>query len=99
MQYKIQAQESITSISEKFGLNDLTIWNHKKNTELKNKRPDLNNLLAGDIVFIPEIENQNFALVGNDLGINDLGFLGALEDAFNQRNVAESYALPPNDLV
>lgn len=54
MDHEVQPQEGITSISEQYGFNDLTIWNHVKNKKIRDKRPDLNNLMVGDKVFIPE---------------------------------------------
>lgn len=46
--------ECITSISDEHGFYWGTIWDHPRNTALKNLRKDPNTLAPGDIVVIPE---------------------------------------------
>jgi hypothetical protein len=48
--------ESIPSIAAGNGFFSDTIWNHPENAKLKDLRKDMNVLLAGDEVFIPEKE-------------------------------------------
>ncbi len=52
--YKIKKGDTLTKLSEKFGLWANTIWTHPDNQELRLKRPDMNVLLAGDILTIPD---------------------------------------------
>lgn len=48
--------ESIPSLAAESGFFSDTIWNHPENAKLKDLRKDMNVLLAGDEVFIPEKE-------------------------------------------
>jgi hypothetical protein len=48
--------ESIPSIAVESGFFSDTIWNHPENAKLKELRKDMNVLMAGDEVFIPERE-------------------------------------------
>ena len=43
------------SIAFENGFLPETIWNHPNNAELKRKRKDLNILMPGDIVFVPDL--------------------------------------------
>ena len=46
----------MTSIGEQYGFLWSTIWEHEKNAELRAKRTNPNILMAGDQVFIPEMQ-------------------------------------------
>jgi hypothetical protein len=48
--------ESIPSIAVKSGFFSDTIWNHPENAKLKELRKDMNVLMTGDEVFIPDKE-------------------------------------------
>ncbi len=54
---KHEAKQGDTIISLAFanGLSAETVWNHPQNAEIKQKRENMNILLPGDGVFIPEI--------------------------------------------
>lgn len=55
--YTIQKGDCVESVSRKFGFGDFRIiYDHPNNAELKQKRPKPNLLVAGDEVFIPDIE-------------------------------------------
>ena len=54
IRYEIKQGESVISLSEKHGLFVETIWNHPENAELKEKRRDMNILMPGDVLFIPD---------------------------------------------
>ncbi len=44
----------MSSVAKQFGFSATTLWNHVENVALKLKRNDLNVLLPGDVVVIPE---------------------------------------------
>ena len=50
----IKQGESVISLSEKHGMFAETIWNHPENAELKELRQNMNILMPGDILFIPD---------------------------------------------
>jgi len=54
IRHEIKQGESVISLSEKHGLFVETIWNHPDNTKLKEKRRDMNILMPGDILVIPD---------------------------------------------
>jgi len=54
--YTIDNGESIPSVAKDNGFFWETLWNHAENSELKQKRKNPNILLAGDEVFVPELE-------------------------------------------
>lgn len=53
--YTIQQGDCVSQVALRFGLSSATIWNHPKNQALKQSRKDLNVLLPGDVLFIPEL--------------------------------------------
>lgn len=53
--YSIQQGECLSRIAAKYGFRDYrTIYDHPRNAELRQIRPDPNILFPGDVVFIPE---------------------------------------------
>ena len=50
----VKAGDSAVSIAEQYGLFAPTIWNAPQNEALRARRPDMNTLLPGDELFIPE---------------------------------------------
>lgn len=54
IKHTIQQGDSITSLAEQYGHFVDTIWNDPGNAELKALRKDMNILMAGDVVTIPD---------------------------------------------
>ncbi|MEZ5426528.1 MAG: peptidoglycan-binding domain-containing protein [Pyrinomonadaceae bacterium] len=54
IRHEIKQGESVISLSEEYGLFADTIWNHPENAKLKEKRKNMNILMPGDILFIPD---------------------------------------------
>lgn len=52
--HAVSAGESLSSIAKDNGYLWDTIWSHANNAALKAKRPDPNQLIAGDELFLPE---------------------------------------------
>ncbi|HEY0081099.1 MAG TPA: peptidoglycan-binding domain-containing protein [Pyrinomonadaceae bacterium] len=57
--FEIKDGDSVIKLSVKYGLFCETIWNHPDNAELRRKRKDMNTLLPGDILFIPDIRPKD----------------------------------------
>ncbi len=60
-EYIVQQGDCISSIAVQNGLTWQKIWNHPKNSALKRLRDDPNVLYPGDVVFVPDKENQDVA--------------------------------------
>lgn len=54
IRHEVKQGESVISLSELHGLFADTIWNHPENAALKEKRKNMNILMPGDILFIPD---------------------------------------------
>ena len=54
IKHSIQQGESTISLSERYGFFAQTIWDHGENAELKRLRKDMNVLLPGDKVVVPD---------------------------------------------
>ena len=52
--YQVKQGDCVSSIAFEHGFFADTIWNHPNNAELKKTRKDLNILMPGDIVFVPD---------------------------------------------
>ena len=52
--HTIQDGDSVIRLSDQHGFFATTIWNDAANAELRSRRTDMNVLLAGDIVVIPD---------------------------------------------
>jgi hypothetical protein len=50
----IEKGESVISLSDQLGFFAETIWNHGENSDLRDKREDMNILMPGDILYIPD---------------------------------------------
>ena len=57
-EYTVKQGDCISSISIRYGLSPDKIWDHPKNSELKEIRKDPNVLYPGDIVFVPDKEEK-----------------------------------------
>jgi len=53
--HTIEQGETTIGLSEEFGLFAETIWNDPANTSLKQQRKDMNVLLPGDVLVIPDL--------------------------------------------
>jgi len=56
--YTAKQGDCISSIAFKYGFSPGTLWNDRKNRELKDERKDPNVLLAGDVVYVREKEER-----------------------------------------
>jgi hypothetical protein len=54
--HQVAAGECLSSIAFHHGLKAETIWNHPENAELRRQRPNLYQLIPGDMVFIPDLQ-------------------------------------------
>jgi N-acetylmuramoyl-L-alanine amidase len=54
----VKAGESVVSLAEKHGLFAPTIWDAPENAALKALRPDMNTLMPGDELFIPDLRRK-----------------------------------------
>ena len=52
--HTIRQGESITSLAERYGHFVETIWNHADNADLRQRRTDMDILMPGDVVVIPD---------------------------------------------
>jgi hypothetical protein len=59
IEHRVRQGECISSIAEKYGLFQETIWNDPANAALKNEREDPNILRSGDLVIIPEMREKD----------------------------------------
>ena len=57
-EHRVSANESIPSIARDKGFFWKTLWNHASNAELKTLRKNPNQLLEGDVVFVPELRQK-----------------------------------------
>ncbi|MEM6992923.1 MAG: peptidoglycan-binding protein [Myxococcota bacterium] len=63
----VKAGESVVSLSERYGLYAQTIWDAPENADLRAARPDMNTLLPGDILTIPDIRQKVQAIASGQL--------------------------------
>jgi N-acetylmuramoyl-L-alanine amidase len=54
IRYVIKQGDSVIRLSEVHGLFAVTIWDDPANAELKAKRKDMNELMPGDVVVVPD---------------------------------------------
>ena len=59
--HTVEQGECINSIAFETGFFPDTIWNHADNKELKEKRKDMDLLLAGDVVTIPDKKTKELS--------------------------------------
>jgi hypothetical protein len=55
----VEAGDCISSIAYQYGFFPDTVWNHPSNSSLKELRKNMNVLLPGDSVFVPDKEIKN----------------------------------------
>jgi len=53
--YVVKAGDCVSSVAFERGFFWETVWNHPKNSELKEKRKDPNILKEGDVLYIPDL--------------------------------------------
>ena len=56
--YQVKEGDCLSSIAFEQGFFPDTIWNHSNNAVLKEKRKDPNVLMQGDVVFVPDREQD-----------------------------------------
>ncbi len=56
--YKVKQGDCLSNIAHRYGLKWEKVWNHPKNSTLKEKRKNPNVLYPGDMLFIPEKEEK-----------------------------------------
>lgn len=56
--HHVQEGEGATAISEQHGFFDRTVWAHPDNADLRSRRRDMNALLPGDELVIPDKESK-----------------------------------------
>ena len=54
VKHRIEAGESVIGVSERLGFFAETIWQHPENAGLRDTREDMNILMPGDILHIPD---------------------------------------------
>src|SRR4051794_12016743 len=54
IRHVVKPGDSVIQLSDEHGFYAMTIWNHADNAALKRRRADMNILLAGDVVVIPD---------------------------------------------
>jgi hypothetical protein len=57
-EYTVKQGDCLSSIAEKHGFTPDKIWDHRKNSQLKEKRKDPNFLQPGDVVHMPDKEKK-----------------------------------------
>ena len=55
-QHIIRTGDCITSVADAHGFYWKTLWDHAQNSDLKQLRKDPNMVVAGDVVFVPELK-------------------------------------------
>jgi N-acetylmuramoyl-L-alanine amidase len=60
MEYEVVEGDSVASLALENGVLPETIWNHPDNLDLRLLRKDMNVLMPGDILTIPEIQIADF---------------------------------------
>lgn len=61
IRYTIEQGDSVIRLSGQHGLYSATIWNDPANATLKNLRKDMNELMPGDVVVIPDKRSKEVA--------------------------------------
>jgi Putative peptidoglycan binding domain/LysM domain len=57
--YFVKQGDYLAKLAKQFGLPVNVIWNHAKNAELKQKRPNPNVLFPGDRLYIPDLKSRD----------------------------------------
>lgn len=57
-EYTVKQGDCLSSIAARHGLFWEKVWNHPKNSKLKEKRKDPNILYLGDVVFVPDKDKK-----------------------------------------
>ncbi len=70
----VQQGECISSIAEFYGFFPETLWEHKANKDLKEKRKDPNILMSGDEVRVPDLrQKEEAATIGKQYTVKTKG--------------------------
>ena len=83
--YKVRPGDCVASIAFEHGFFPDTLWNDPANEALKNERKNLNTLVAGDLITIP------------DLRVKQLSAATGKRHVFRRRGVPEKFRLRLED--
>jgi hypothetical protein len=59
--HTVEQGECLSSIADKFGIPKAKIWNHSRNSDLRQNRLNPDTLFPGDVIFVPPITLQEIA--------------------------------------
>jgi hypothetical protein len=72
IRHVVKPGDSVIQLSDEHGFYAMTIWDHADNAELKQKRADMNILMEGDVVVIPD-KREKTASSGESVGLRRFG--------------------------
>lgn len=96
-EYTVKQGDCISSIAEKHGLFWEKVWNHPKNSRLKEQRKDPNILKPGDVIFVPDKEKkEESGATEQKHRFKKKGTPAKLRLRIMEEPVEEEKALPPS---